>query len=75
MTSKYIKILILENLIEAQLLEPELIAQQIPYKMMRYSDLAYDGLFTIQKGWGSLEAPKEYREKIIEITTALFSGD
>jgi len=63
----YIKVVILDNEIEAGLLESILSDRGIPHRMRSYHDTAYDGLFQTQKGWGCINAPKSYREEIKEI--------
>lgn len=61
------KILVLENEIEAQLLDSVLTERKIPHRMKTYRDTAYDGIFQVQKGWGHVEAPLSYKEEIISI--------
>lgn len=61
---EYINILILKNEIEAQVMDELLTEQNIPHYMRSYHDLVYDGLFQLQKGWGHIEAPEEFRHRI-----------
>jgi hypothetical protein len=61
------KILILENEIEAQLIDSVLTEQNIPHRIRSYYDTAYDGIFQAQKGWGVVEAPLSYKDEIISI--------
>jgi hypothetical protein len=65
--SDYIKIVILENGIEAQLIGSILDQRHIPYRIRSYHDTAYDGLFQFQKGWGKLLAPRSHREEILAL--------
>lgn len=58
---------ILENIVEAQLLESILAADNIPHRIRSYHDTAYDGLFQFQMGWGQVSAPLGYKQKILEI--------
>jgi hypothetical protein len=67
----YVKISVLDNEIEARLLESILIERGTPHMMTSYYDTAYDGLFQTQKGWGHLSAPEEYRDEIMEILNDL----
>ena len=60
----YQRILNLENELEAGLIKTALEDKGIPYHIRTYHDLAYDGLFQAQLGWGYLEAPAEYKEEI-----------
>ena len=61
------KILVLENEIEARLLESVLKERNIPHRVRSYHDSAYDGIFQAQKGWGVVMAPPEYEEEIRSI--------
>ncbi|MTI71944.1 MAG: hypothetical protein FH751_16985 [Firmicutes bacterium] len=65
--SSLIKILILENEVEANLLDEILKDKNIPHIIRSYHDLAYDGIFQTQKGWGHVEALDKYKEEILEI--------
>jgi len=72
---EYRRILEFENELEARLLEAELIEREIPHAIRSNYDFAYDGIFQIQHGWGYLEAPEEYVEKIKEIYNDLRESD
>lgn len=63
----YVGVAVLDNIIEAQLMGSILDEQKIPYRIRSYHDTAYDGLFQVQKGWGQLYAPLEYKQEILEI--------
>jgi hypothetical protein len=67
----FIKIVVLENEIEAQLMDSILTEQGIPHRMKSYHDTAYDGIFQVQKGWGHVEAPESYRDEITAIQQEL----
>jgi hypothetical protein len=64
---QFIKITILENAIEAQLIGSILDQHNIPHRIRSYHDTAYDGLFQFQKGWGKLYAPQSYRQEILTV--------
>jgi hypothetical protein len=64
---KFIRIIILENAIEAQVVESILDQHQIPHRIRSFYDTAYDGLFQMQKGWGELTAPEYYKREILDI--------
>jgi hypothetical protein len=66
-TEEYIKIAVLENEIQAQLLDDILTEQNIPHIMRSYRDLVYDGLFQMSKGWGRIDAPEQYKDEILAI--------
>ena len=63
----YVKVIVLDNEIEAQLLDSILSEREIPHLMVSYHDTAYDGLFQTQKGWGHVSAPARFKQEILEI--------
>lgn len=63
----FIKIAILENAFEAQVVESVLKEEEIPHSVRSYHDTAYDGLFQFQKGWGEIQAPETYQTEILRI--------
>jgi len=65
------KIAVLENAIEAQLIDSILTDQKIVHRIRSHHDTAYDGLFQAQKGWGDIEAPVFYRRQILAILTQI----
>lgn len=62
---KYVKVIEFENVAEATLIQSILENEDIPFIIRSYRDSAYDGLFQFQKGWGRLEAPEEFKERIL----------
>lgn len=70
---EFIKIAVLEGLIEAQVVESFLKDRRIPYRIRSFHDTAYDGLFQLQKGWGELFAPASYKAEIDEIVASIRS--
>jgi len=62
-----IKVAILENEIEAELLISTLKERNIPHVVGSYRDIAYDGIFQTQKGWGYVNAPISYKQEILEV--------
>jgi hypothetical protein len=64
---KFLKIAALENISEAQLIESILNEQEIPHRIRSFHDTAYDGLFQVQKGWGEITAPAEFKAEILEL--------
>ena len=69
----FINIAVLENIIEAQLIDSVLTEQDIPHRIRSYHDTAYDGLFQFQMGWGAVYAPPEYQENILGILNTIRS--
>ncbi len=64
---EFIKIVVLDNIIEAQVTDSVLNEREIPHQLRTYHDTAYDGLFQVQKGWGDILAPAEYKHEILQI--------
>jgi hypothetical protein len=69
----FIKIAVLENAIEAQLLGSVLTQYEIPHRMRSYHDTAYDGLFQLQKGWGEIYGPQDSRQQVMDALAELRS--
>ena len=61
---KYIKVLELDNEAEARLIESVLQERDIPHSITNYFDVAFDGIFQMQRGWGIIEAPPAYKKEI-----------
>lgn len=72
---QYMKVAIIDNEIEAQIIRDILIEQKIPFSLRSYYDSAYDGLFQMQRGWGCLYAAEEFKEVILEILADLRRGE
>jgi hypothetical protein len=68
---EYVKVDILENEIEAQLLESILKERGIPHRVQSYHDTAYNGLYQTQKGWGQIRAPFSSSEEIKAILSEI----
>jgi len=64
---EFVSIAILDNIIEAQLIDSILNEQEIPHRIRSFHDTAYDGLFQFQMGWGALWAPVSSKAIILEI--------
>ena len=70
----YVKIIVLDSAIEAQLVESILSEQEIPYRLRSFHDTAYDGLFQVQKGWGVISAPSSFKQEIVDIVDDIRSN-
>ena len=68
---EYQKAVILENEIEARLVDSILTERNIPHIMASYYDTAYEGLYQTQKGWGYISAPPAFHEEIKEIISSV----
>jgi hypothetical protein len=64
---KTVKIVTLNNAVEAGLIDGLLTERNIPHIIRSNHDSAYDGFFQMIYGWGVIEAPEEYREEILLI--------
>jgi hypothetical protein len=69
------KILVLENEIEARLLDSVLNERNIPHRIRSYYDSAYNGIFQTQKGWGIVLAPPEFEGEVLSIYEDLPLGE
>ena len=64
---EYVKIIAIEDAIEAQLISSVLEDRGIPHQVYSFYDTAFNGLFQTQKGWGKLMAPPSFRDQVIGI--------
>jgi len=71
---QFIKIAVLENAIEAQLIGSILEQRDIPHRFRSYYDTAYDGLFQFQQGWGKLYAPQSHKQEISRVIESVRSN-
>jgi hypothetical protein len=68
---RFIRIAVVDNAMEAQVLGSFLDQYEIPHRLRSYHDTAYDGLFQLQKGWGAIHAPAEFRQQILDVLADL----
>jgi hypothetical protein len=61
------KIAVLDNEVQAELVDSVLSERGITHLMRSYHDSAYDGLFQGQGGWGHVEAPQSVREEVLAV--------
>lgn len=73
--SKVIVIADLNDEIEAELISDYLDKNDIPHFIKRNEELAYDGLWKLQLGWGHILAPEEYKDKILKLIDELKNSD
>lgn len=57
----FVKIFVVENKFEADLVSQALQEEGIPVMLKRFSDTAYDGLYIPQKGWAAVMIPEEFK--------------
>jgi hypothetical protein len=65
------KVAVLNNEVEARLVDKVLSEQKIPHVMRSYHDTAYDGLFQGPGDWGHVEAPVDLHERVKAIIDEL----
>jgi hypothetical protein len=59
------RIAVLDNEVQAELVDAVLTDRDIPHIMQSYHDSVYDGIFQTQKGWGILLAPPAFKAEIL----------
>lgn len=64
---EYIKILTIKNIFEEQILNDLLKENHIPFLITNHDDDPYNTIFKMNDGWAVLEAPEQYKNKIISI--------
>lgn len=61
------KIAVVDNEVQAELVDNVLTERGIPHLMRSYHDSAYDGLFQSSGGWGHIEAPQTFTGEILAV--------
>ena len=64
---KLVKIAVLDNEVQAELVDSVLSERGLPHLMRSYYDSALDGLYQTRAGWGHVEAPPEFRDEILAV--------
>jgi ribosomal protein L40E len=64
-TERLEKVAVLDNEVQAELMDGVLSGRGIPHIMQTYHDSALDGLYQMGKGWGVILAPASFREEIL----------
>ena len=72
---EFIRIAILESIVEAQIMSSILEEETIPYLIRSYHDTAYNGLYQFQKGWGKLYALLTHEQEILQIVKDVRSNN
>ena len=68
---RFEKIVVLENEVQAEVVDDILTSQAIPHRVRSYHDSALDGVFQGTYGWGHIEAPMEFKERILEVVRTI----
>lgn len=64
-TERFEKVAVLDNEVQAELMDGILSGREIPHIMQSYHDSALDGIFQVGKGWGVILAPASFKEEIL----------
>jgi uncharacterized OB-fold protein len=70
-TKSLVKVFILKNWFEADIIKGELEKEGIPVLIRSFRDTAYDGIYIPQKGWGEVRVPEKEKKRAEEIIDAL----
>ena len=65
------KIAVLDNEVQAELVDSVLSERDIPHIMRSYHDSALDGIYQAKSGWGHVEAPASFRDEIVAVIEEL----
>lgn len=57
----------LKNEFEAHIYTNILKENDIPHAIISHHSVVYDGIFEIQKGWGYVEIPEEFKNHALEL--------
>ena len=68
---RFEKIVVLDNEVQAEVVDDILTRQAIPHRIRSYHDSALDGVFQGTYGWGHIEAPAEFKARILEIVRTI----
>ncbi len=61
------KIAVLDNEVQAELVDSVLSERGIPHLMQSYHDSALDGIYQARSGWGHIEAPADAKNEILAV--------
>ena len=61
------KIAVLDNEVQAELVDSVLEERGIPHLMRSYYDSAMDGIYQGRAGWGHVEGPADSRDEILAV--------
>ena len=65
------KIAVLDNEVQAELVDSVLSERGIPHIMQSYHDSALDGIYQARAGWGHIEATADSRDEILAVIEEL----
>ena len=62
---RFEKAVVLDNEVQAELMDEILSGRDIPHIMQSYHDSVLDGIFQAGKGWGVILAPANFKDEIL----------
>jgi hypothetical protein len=72
----YTRIAMLDNVVEARLLDAMLTERGIPHALVSFHDSAYDGIMQMQQGaWGAIDGPVAQRDLVLQLLADLRAED
>ena len=71
---KIVRVVVLNSETEAAIMEDILNQEGISFSVRTFHDASYDGIFQNQNGWGCIEAPEEYSDRIKSIYLEAVKG-
>ena len=72
---KIVRIVTLENEVEARLISELLNNKGIPHVLRLFYDSALNGIYQLQKWWGYIEAPERFTKEIKLLVNSLRKGN
>ena len=64
---RWVKAGIVDTRFEGDRVAQALKEAEIPFLIKSFHDTAYDGLYILQKGWGAVLVPEEFREQTEQV--------
>jgi hypothetical protein len=64
-TERFEKVAVLDNEVQAELMDGVLSGRDIPHILQSYHDSALDGLYQAVQGWGVVLAPASFKQEIL----------
>jgi len=72
--AQWVKAGVIENRFEGDRVSEALDQAGIPFLMKSFLDTAYNGLYVLQKGWGTVMVPEEFGEEAERIISEIKNG-
>ena len=64
---RWVKAGIVDTRFEGDRVAQALKDAEVPFLIKSFHDTAYDGLYILQKGWGAVLVPEEFREQTEQV--------